>query len=373
MQASAGDITIDCRTGAIAGATTVERLALQSLRLAARALEPFHRFGLSRIVRAVGYLVGSSKGMVFQLGENSRMRTPFCDPYWTALIVPNTLAGLSVTKIVEAFRDVDFGFIDGGANYGCWSILVSGWQPGAKPVLAIEAASDTFERLSENCALNGGRFAVLNRAISGKSGERVLIYGDRHEARSIVAPGEGAKPVLDCVTIALDDLMAEKALSGARRYLVKLDIEGMEAAAMAAAEGLLEADSAFIYEDHGADRTHAITRKVLGDLGLRVFWIGEGREEACEITNVRQLDRIKRSKRYGYDLVATRSPFWLERLSALMTRNAASAPAKDDEPAELRVRAKGGFARARAAMGSAVGPTGNTFLPSYDNPANSIG
>jgi len=373
MQASAGDITIDCRTGAIAGATTAERLALETLRLAARALEPFHRFGLSRIVRAVGYLVGSNKGMVFQLGENSRMRTPFCDPYWTALIVPNTLASLSVTKIVEAFRDVDFGFIDGGANYGCWSILVSGWQPGAKPVLAIEAASDTFARLSENRELNGGRFAVLNRAISGKSGERVLIYGERHEARSIVAPAEGARPVLDCITVTLDDLMAEKALSGTRRYLVKLDIEGMEAEAMAAAKGLMEAESAFIYEDHGADRTHAITRKVLGDLGLRVFWIGEGREDACEIKDLGQLDRIKKSRRYGYDLVATRSPFWLERLTSMVARNPVSAPDGSGEAANSPGLAKVGLAHAVAAVGFAFGIVGNAFLIWYHNPANSIG
>jgi FkbM family methyltransferase len=318
MQASAGDITIDCRTGAIAGATALEWLALKFIGLSARILEPVHRFGLSRIVRAVGYLVGSSKGMVFQLAEDSRMRTPFCDPYWTPLVVPNMLYRLNLTKIVEGFRDIDFGFIDGGANYGCWSILVSGWKGNAKPALAVEAASDTFGRLAENCSLNGNRFRILNRAISDRSGDTVLIYGDRHEARSILPDDASSAPVSECLTISLDDLLQDTALAGVSRFVVKLDIEGMETQAMQAASALLRKDAVFIYEDHGSDRTHHTTATVLEKIGLRVFWLGDG--NAREISDPAGLDAIKASRRYGYDLAATRSPFWIEKLEAMVSQ-----------------------------------------------------
>jgi FkbM family methyltransferase len=318
MQAGAGDITIDCRTGAIAGASAVELLALRFIRLAAQILEPVHRFGLSRIVRAVGFLVGSPKGMVFELAEDSRMRTPFCDPYWTALVVPNMLYRLNLTKIVESFRDIDFGFIDGGANYGCWSILVSGWRGNAKPALAVEAASDTFRHLADNCSLNGNRFAVLNRAISDRSGEKVLIYGDRHEARSILPDNVSAAPVNECETVSLDDLMQDASLAGISRFVVKLDIEGMETQAMQSASTLLKVDTVFIYEDHGSDPTHNTTATVLGKIGLRVFWLGDG--NAREIAEPAGLDAIKASRRYGYDLAATRSPFWIEKLEAIVSQ-----------------------------------------------------
>jgi hypothetical protein len=58
---------------------------------------------------------------------------------------------------------------------------------------------------------------------------------------------------------------------------------------------------------------------VLDALAMRVFWLDPG--AAKEIREAGELDAIKKSRRFGYDLVATRSPFWIERLERLAGRN----------------------------------------------------
>ena len=65
---------------------------------------------------------------------------------------------------------LEYTFIDCGANFGYWSILVSGKLLGAHPTLAIEASHENCEILRENCALNANRFAVLYAAISDTNG-----------------------------------------------------------------------------------------------------------------------------------------------------------------------------------------------------------
>jgi FkbM family methyltransferase len=277
---------------------------------------PFHLFGFSYVCRAVRTLLPSRRKMVFDIG-GGQMLTDYCDAYWSVLLKPGFPYEPENMALMLGARDVDYGFIDGGANHGLWSIRVSGAAGGAKPVVAIEAASDTFARLELNNALNGGRFTALNRAIGAQSGVAVKIYGAKHERRSTVAPDAEAKPVLDTVTVSLDDVAAHQAFGGVAKFVVKLDVEGVEIAAMSAATGLQARDAVFVYEDHGSDRNHETTSHVLGALGMRVFWLGRD-HGAREITDVRQMDAIKKSRRYGYDFAATRSPFWIERLTAIV-------------------------------------------------------
>jgi FkbM family methyltransferase len=319
-------ITFDIHTGKITGASWHEWLALRLLGLAARLMLPFHLFGFSYVCRLIRIVLPSRRKMLFQLDADSRMLTDYCDAYWSVLLMPGFPYERENANLMAAARDIDYGFIDGGANHGFWSALVSSKSAGQKPVVAIEAASDTFDRLQQNCALNDNRFVALNRAIGAVSGERVLIYGAKHEARSTIAPDETTKPILDCVTICLDDVAAHEHFSGVSKFIVKLDVEGVEIAAMAAATKLQNMDAVFIYEDHGSDQTHETTRHVLNELGMQVFWLGR-EEPASRILDVKQMDAIKRSRRFGYDFAASKSPFWIERLNA-MVQNAPQQPAR---------------------------------------------
>jgi FkbM family methyltransferase len=313
--AGAGDIVIDTRNGAVEGATAHERLAIAGLRTATAMLRPLHEFGYSYVARLIRLLLPSRKSMVLRLDDDSLMRVGYCDGYWSTM----TLKGYRYEPWTKALlvdsADVDCGFIDCGANFGFWSIYASSKAAGSKPTVAIEAASDTFARLDDNRLLNGDRYVALNKAIGAKSGEHVRIYGVKHEARTTVAPSADAKPILDCETITIDDVAAMPVFAGIDKFIVKLDVEGVEIPAFDGATRLLAGDGAFVYEEHGSDPTHATTRHVLENLKLRVFWLGEG--ERGEILSVDQLAGIKKSRRYGYDMVASASPYWIARLERL--------------------------------------------------------
>jgi FkbM family methyltransferase len=317
--AGTGDIVIDTVSGKVEGAAPHERLAVGLLRVATYILRPFHLFGASYVARLMRRVLPSRKSVTFRLAEDSLMRTGWCDYYWSFLCLPRFNYEASVRALIADARDVNFGFIDAGANFGYWSVLASSRWGGSRPVVAIEAAADTFRRLEDNRSLNGNRFTALNRAIGPVSGERVLIYGVKHEQRTTVAPSDVAKPILDSVTITLDEIAAMPEFARVDSFVVKLDVEGVEVAAFAGARRLLEGDSVFIYEEHGSDRSHATTHHVLKSLGMRVFWLGEGPGE--EIRNPDRLDVIKTSRRYGYDMVASRSPFWLSRLEKMLGAN----------------------------------------------------
>jgi FkbM family methyltransferase len=310
-------ILFDIRTGKITGAAAHEWVALRLLGVAARLMLPFHLYGFSYVCRLARSVLPSFRKIMFQLDADSRMVTDYCDAYWSVLLMPGFPYETENANLIAASRDVNYGFIDGGANHGFWSALVSGKAAGQKPVVAIEAASDTFDRLEQNRTLNDKRFVALNRAIGSVSGERVLIYGAKHEMRSTIAPDEKTKPILDCISTSLDDVAAHEHFAGLSKFIVKLDVEGVEIAAITAATRLQNMDTVFLYEDHGSDQNHETTQHVMNALGMQVFWLGR-EEPATKILDVAQMDAIKRSRRFGYDFAASKSPFWIERLNAMV-------------------------------------------------------
>lgn len=315
-------ITIDCRTGAIAGARAHELVAVWLVRLASIILKPVNHFGLSYICRAVRTLLPSDRPFLFLIDADTRFRVDYCDAYWSVLTVANYVYEPPIRRFVDEMRDVDYAFLDCGANQGYWSAIVSSPAGGKHRVIAVEAASDTYWHLADNQALNRGAFTGINRAISGRSGEIVKIYGVKHEARSMLPSGAGDTSALEVETLSLDDLADHPAVAGAPMVAIKLDVEGVEIDAMSAAERLLARETVFLYEDHGHDRTHKVTEFAMGALGMRVFWLGRG--GPYEITSLNQLDAIKVSRRRGYDFAASRSPIWLAKLDGVVARAAQS-------------------------------------------------
>lgn len=317
----ATDIVFDTRSGRMENAELHERFALWSLRIATTLLEPLHLFGISYVARAVRTVLPSKKSIKLILNEDSVMRIDYCDAYWSPLLKPGFEYESAVLKFLNAFNGVPFAFIDGGANHGYWSVMASSKALGSHQAVAVEAASDTFEHLEQNRALNADRFVAINRAIGATSGEHVRVYGTKHEARTIVA-SERAKPILDCQSISLDDVSVLAAFEGAKNFIVKLDVEGMEVTAMNAATRLMKEDSIFLYEDHGSDAAHEATNNALTHLGLRVFWFGD--RTPVEIVTIKALAKIKKSKRFGYDMAATKSAFWLNLVDTHITQSKAA-------------------------------------------------
>jgi hypothetical protein len=91
----------------------------------------------------------------------------------------------------------------------------------------------------------------------------------------------------------------------------------MEVDAAKGAQRLLAAETVIIVEDHGADRAHTVSRYLLNDTACRLFVFDPASSRYEQITDLSVLDRIKTSTVFGYNILATRSPFWEERIRSI--------------------------------------------------------
>lgn len=313
MAARASVIELDRRTGRTTGAAFSEGLGLAVIAAAGRVLGPWKDFGLSHVAGLVARVLPSAKSVRIRFADGDGFEFPYGDRYWSTMVRRGRVYEEGIESVLAAVADVDFAFVDCGANYGYWSVRVSGGGFGAHPTVAIEAAPDTFAWLERNLAVNGGRFVAMNRAVGARSGDTVAIYGAKHEARTTV--GEGGPRLAEVKTIALDDVLLIPEIASAGRIVVKLDVEGAEIAALQGGKRMLERDVLIAYEDHGSDRAHCVSRHLTHDLGMQLYAVEEG--PVRRVTDLAELDAFMTNRRWGYDFFATRSPFWGERLDRI--------------------------------------------------------
>jgi FkbM family methyltransferase len=211
--------------------------------------------------------------------------------------------------------DADYTLIDGGANYGYWSVLATSKPFGAHRAIAIEPSSKTYACLAHNARINGNRFKPMRCAIAEQPGH-VTLSGSKHEAQSIVPAAGKVGEEVDA--ISLDSLFDQRLITALGRYVIKLDVEGVEVASMRGGERLLKSDCVLICEDHGSDRTHAVSRHILSNTKLKLFCFDRATGHFEHLRDVAALNRIKQQSHIGYNVLATASSFWESRIRALV-------------------------------------------------------
>ena len=142
------------------------------------------------------------------------------------------------------------GFVDVGANIGFFSLLASRKVGPRGSVVSIEASPEIYALLQTNISRNRARVRALNFAASDSRGQLELYAGDECNCGTTTiaaAPGTIAKAVVQAAP--LDELLTPEEAAQAR--LVKIDVEGAEAAVIAGAELLLQRqDCEFLVELH---------------------------------------------------------------------------------------------------------------------------
>lgn len=296
-------IAFDRRAGRLVVGGWRERALVGALDAYGAASRPLQQRGLYKACRLIGRLAWSGRIATIALGPDAEISFPACDPYWNRMLLRSYDHEPEMARFLRLLAGIDYGFVDCGANIGYWSVFVASEAGGGKPVLAIEASASTYARLVANAAPHAGKIMTLHRAVLDRSGIEVNLNAGAHEARGIATEGEASNGE-SVTSISIDDLLDQQGWAE-RRLVIKLDVEGVEREALAGMEHALAEGALVIYEDHGSDPTHGLTRHVL-ERGLAVQLLLDDR--TVPISRAGELDAYKRDRTKGYNLIALSDP-----------------------------------------------------------------
>ncbi len=294
-------------------------LAARTLQVVHRLLAPFRHYGISRAHGVVARLANPKCITIIKEGR-WEFSFPSRDYYWNRLLDSSWHYEPEIDSLLRWLSDVPFVFVDLGANFGYWSTRVGAGLYGNHRSIAVEPSEQCFKILTRNTA--GLPVGQHRRAIDEKSGEKILLYGERHAGFSINRDWHGAseQAVNEVESISIDDLLRAEAIESADTpVLVKLDVEGVELRALAGARRTVDGLSLFVIEESSAPGRGEALRYATEDLGMTLFAVEDG--WLVELIAAGDLAECKaRHRRSGssaLNIVATKSPVWLAKLRSL--------------------------------------------------------
>ncbi len=258
-----------------------------------------------------------------EAGRDIRLSFPGFDRYWMRVF----FRGDSYEpELYHWFRRIarlrDFALIDGGANIGFWSALLTSTEFGIARAVAIEASPTTYAELQRTSALCGGRFATEHRALTAAPGPVSFEQGVGHASRHIAAADAPAIRTVTVEGTTVDALVARHGFDPAF-LLVKLDVEGAELASVTGGAAALAGGAIFIYEDHGKDPRSELTGQLL-ELGADCWFIADDGAMVA-VDSAAAASRWKLDPRRGYNFVCTSRSY--ARAHPLEARLFGGAPA----------------------------------------------
>ena len=305
-------IQFDRTSGVLEGANAWERLAALALTLGSKVGANFSHRGYNMCANLLRTTL-PERGIAIKLNPDAVFEFPYGDGYWSKLLNRKFSYENELELLFQDSADIDYTLLDCGANYGYWSVLVSSKPFGSHKAIAIEPSAQNFAKLANNAAVNGNRFEAMKCAIGAARGT-ARLSGTKHEAFSIAGDQAGGEEV---PVLALDNLLDDGKVAADGKFLIKLDVEGVEIEAIKGGARLLQGDSVILCEEHGNDPAHTVSRYILDHTPLKLI-IYDPRSRRMEtVTELSILDRIKVSTHVGYNVFGTASAFWLDRIHAL--------------------------------------------------------
>ncbi len=309
-------ITFDRATGAMQGAGAWERFAALALVSGSKVSSLFSHRGYNACANLMRKAL-PERDIVMTLGPDAQFAFPYGDGYWSKLLNRSFRYEDELELLFRDSADVDYTLLDCGANYGYWSVLVTSKPFGSRKAIAIEPSAQNFPKLANNARLNGNRFMALKNAIGAQRGV-AFLSGTKHEAFSIAGgAGAGGEEV---PVLALDNLLDDGTVAADGKYLIKLDVEGVEIEAIQGGRRLLQGHSVILCEEHGNDPKHTVSRYILNETPLTLLVHDPASGKFETLKDLAILDRIKVASHVGYNVFGTSSAFWLERFERLNAR-----------------------------------------------------
>ena len=305
-------IQFDRATGVLEGANAWERTAAVALVTGSKISSHFSHRGYNGCANLLRKTL-PERNIAIKLNSDATFEFPYGDGYWSKLLNRSYHYEDELELLFRHSTGVDYTLLDCGANYGYWSVLVSSSPFGSHKAIAIEPSSQNFAKLANNARINGDRFEPLKCAIGAARGT-ARLSGTKHEAFSIAGnPADGEEVPI----IALDNLIDDGRVAVSGKFLIKLDVEGVEIEAIKGGARLLQADSVIICEEHGNDPDHTVSRYILEQTPLKLIVYDPRSNRLETVSELSILDRIKISSHVGYNVFGTASAFWQDRINAL--------------------------------------------------------
>ncbi|MBX9711726.1 MAG: FkbM family methyltransferase [Xanthobacteraceae bacterium] len=317
----AAPIQFDRNTGAMSGANAWERGIGYALTAGSKVGALISHRGYNDCANLLKKLL-PARDINIHLNPGAVFSFPYGDGYWSKLLNRTFKYEDELELLLLDSRDVDYTLIDCGANYGYWSVLVSSPRFGSHKSIALEPSSQNFPRLAHNARINGDRFEPVHAAIGDKRGT-ARLSGTKHEQFSIAgAPEAGGEEV---PVLSLDNLIDDGKIAATGKYLVKLDVEGVEIEAIKGGTRLLQTDAMVICEEHGNDPQHTVSRYILEQTPMQAIVHDPASDRFERLNDLKMLDRIKVASHVGYNVFATASAFWQQRIYGMNSGNARRA------------------------------------------------
>jgi FkbM family methyltransferase len=313
-------IQFDRASGVLEGANAWERLAAVALTLGSKVGANFSHRGYNMCANLLRTTL-PERGIQVRLNPDAVFEFPYGDGYWSKLLNRTFSYEDELELLFRESADIDYTLLDCGANYGYWSVLVSSKPFGSHKVIAIEPSGQNFPKLANNANINGNRFEAMKCAIGAARGT-ARLSGTKHEAFSIAGDQSDGEEV---PVLALDNLLDDGKVAASGKFLIKLDVEGVEIEAMKGGARLMQGDSVLLCEEHGNDPQHTVSRYILEQTPLTLIVFDPRSNRLETVTELSILDRIKVSTHVGYNVFGTASAFWLDRINALNAKAARRA------------------------------------------------
>jgi FkbM family methyltransferase len=253
---------------------------------------------------ALQRVCGDYKLPVIAVVDDIRISFPGFDRYWMAVFFRGDFYEPELFSLFSKMPSLEkFDFIDGGANIGFWSSLLTSKQFGVRRAVAVEASPTTFANLAETARQCKGRFVALHRALTASPGIVEFEQSLRHESRHIVTPdsvSDGGLPRVSVVAETVDNIVAKYDMDSSR-LLIKLDVEGAELDCVVGGMQAFQNGAIFIYEDHAKDPSSTLTAKLLAMNG--VCWFITDAGELVSVSDAAAASRFKQGSIRGYNFL----------------------------------------------------------------------
>ena len=281
------------------------RLKVNLIKLSGLITSPFNHKGFYNLCKIFSLIPSKEETLKLRLYKDCVYEIIFKDPYWNRLISNTYQYEPEIFFLFYYLKKIKFSFVDGGANWGFWSIVVSSKKFGSVETVSYEPMPNTFLRLDRNCKLNNERFKVIEKAIAPKSCKNIQITVSKDSEVSAVGASicKKSRNRLSATNVSAEGI--DEVLQGLNfqdRVIIKLDLEGVEGEVIKSSKWIENNDCLIIFEDHGKDIECNVVEIVLA-MGWPIYFI----KNNGEIVFIKEKSEgllLKTNKSKGYNFFA---------------------------------------------------------------------